>query len=363
MRQYFKKARAAFISGFTFNKKSVWYTAILLSVSALAYTEWAVFSGLIFQIPERYLLRDPMDDSTHVSYALNRLATSQDGSFPVYLLGGSSIREATVSNVKLNERLGELGSALKIEKLPVLAHTPIDVLHVIENLPKGEGLLIYGISLLSFSQDPSDYIIRLDDFTLERKSPLLLAVLKEEGISWSPVFLQTSRLFLHFQQWLTRRSGPISQFSFSIDYKGSLYRDHDIPKIVGKALESWLESLEHDISDFKKYKESNLRVLQRAFASAHQKGITVVLLPMPMNRVGSSMEKPILPILQDLIGELAKMPNISVWQARGKVGLTEEDFQDPIHFGDSGKEKFTKWLLANISKFYGQKHWGGKLRR
>jgi len=139
--------RTAFAAGFKRNSIVVLIIALLVSPSILMFIEWTVVSGKYTIIPEPYLLGNQNNDYLHVSYQMFNLKPNRPETMPVYITGGSSIREGIESDEDLSEKISERYNVdTEVYQFASSKQTMAETLSIIDNLPGGKGIVIVGVN-------------------------------------------------------------------------------------------------------------------------------------------------------------------------------------------------------------------------
>ena len=152
--------------------------AALLAVVALAGLQWFVASGDFTVIPERLMLRIPNDDYVNVSYRVAELKRTPPVGPVVYLFGGSGAMEVMRSeNTLAGAVSADTGTNVRVVSLAAHAQSMGETLALIDNLPRGRGLLAIGLSTNRLINGPGSDVAQLSGSPLALTSPHLAAVL------------------------------------------------------------------------------------------------------------------------------------------------------------------------------------------
>ena len=77
--------------------------ALILALALFLPLEYAVRAGLVRYLPEKYLLRDHHDYPAHALYTASRARSLADGVVPIYIFGGSGMREAVLTGPEIGK--------------------------------------------------------------------------------------------------------------------------------------------------------------------------------------------------------------------------------------------------------------------
>ena len=123
------------------------------------------------------------------------------------------------------------------------------------------------------------------------------------------------------------------------DYKKGLNRNNALVSEWKKRIaEKEAERKGESISD--ESKETYQRML-RFITECKKHGVKIYFVPMPQPEIWDFN-----PEAQKLI----EAEGMTVMDARDIDGMTPEDFSDGYHLGESGNEKFSKWMAAQLSE-------------
>ena len=89
--------RGSFKRGFRNRNPLVLVAAVALLVPVLLGLEYLFVSGAWSRVPLKYWMRKPSDDYTYVSWTLGKTRRTPPSLPAIYLLGGSTAREAITS--------------------------------------------------------------------------------------------------------------------------------------------------------------------------------------------------------------------------------------------------------------------------
>ncbi|MGD2171454.1 MAG: acyl carrier protein [Gammaproteobacteria bacterium] len=127
--------------------------AVLLALAILVMLDFSVRFGFIARVPEQYLIRDAHDSNVHASYAAISARLLPEEITPIYVFGGSGMRESMVTDDEFTAMANEIlddqpyRAFLMPTVLRSLAHD-MAALDLIRHRP---GIIVYGVSFTRFS--------------------------------------------------------------------------------------------------------------------------------------------------------------------------------------------------------------------
>ena len=216
--------------------------ALLLAVAALAGLQWFVASGAFTAIPERLMLRIPNDDYVNVSYRVAELKRRPPAGPVVYLFGGSGAMEIIRSEDTLAAAVSaDAGAPVRVVSLAAHAQSLGETLALIDNLPRGRGLLAIGLSPNRFTNGPATDASQLSGSPLALTSPHLATLLAGRTSLKKHLPGQLSGVFDFVLSYLNQRVFTSSPDLGLITYTGHYFGDGPVAalpaKLKGQAIE------------------------------------------------------------------------------------------------------------------------------
>lgn len=245
---------------------------------------------------------EPVGDWTHV-FEVASYVTAQPPAVPlVLLIADSTAREATVSDVSWAAKVAKLsGPAVVSYTLGSTNQTYTHDLAVVEALPTGPALVFIGVGLSRFTN--------------------------AQPVPATPDVGAVAAL----SPWVQHH------------YSGR----HILSAVKKKALvRSWLKTR---APVFKRNYAANLTALDTLVQACQQKGMTPVLVELPLN----------LPIVRHAFDRqraryrmgcagIASTRQVPYLRFVGKIGLRSRDFYDLIHLVGPGRSKYQARLAAEV---------------
>ncbi|MGO8684094.1 MAG: hypothetical protein ACLQUT_05880 [Thermoleophilia bacterium] len=343
--------RSALVRGLRSRSPLILVTAALLTVAALAGLQWFVSSGAFTVIPERLMLRIPNDDYVHVSYLAAELKKKPPTSPVVYLFGGSGTMEMMRSQTVLSDAISEdTGTNVRVISLAAHAQSIGQTLALIDNLPRGNGLLAIGLSPNRLTTSPATDATQLAGSPLALTSPHLVALLTGRTVLSKrlPGLLQGA--FDFSLSWLNQRVFTRSPDLLPITYDDHYYTDGPIAtpaaKKAGAAVELALEK-----PQFTANVAYNLSVLAEAVRLGRQKGYSVTFFEQPLGPEASTPAwDAFLDTYRSDVTRIMHTLNVPDIAVQPEVGLSSDNFADLFHLVNSGRDKWTPLFALTVSQ-------------
>lgn len=276
-------AGEAFRAGLAEKRPAVALGALLFAALTLGALEFALRRGLVWaQLPEAIVLATEYDDSLHAARVVVR-SRADSPAERVYVFGGSAIRESTDS-AQLSRSLQESTQRdVRAYAVGSSAQSLAETLVLIDNLPRGPGLVAIGINHWRFLSGPK----LAGQINAGHRSPLpgpsLAAALADAGQD-PGVPLALRGAVVHLKRFLRRKGRQLLDGKLrETPWKQSRYEAEPLP--LAKQREQvrlWLSDYEPQMLDNCAF---NLALLPRLVARARQLGYRVVFLSQPLNRV------------------------------------------------------------------------------
>jgi hypothetical protein len=325
-------------------------TAALLAVAALAGLQWFVTSGAFTVIPEQLMLRIRNDDYVHLSYLIADLKRTPPTKPVVYLFGGSGTMEMMRSQTVLGKAISaDAGMPVQVISLAAHAQSIGETLALIDNLPRGHGVLAIGLSPTRFTAAPATDATQLAGSPLALTSPHLAAELAGRTIvpKRLPGLLQG--VFDFSLSWLNQRLFTRSPDLGSISYDDHYYTTGPIASPAAKKAGAAIE-LADEQPQFAANIGYNLAVLAEAVRLGRAKGYGVTFFEQPLGPEASTpaWDSFLATYHSDVAGAMHSLgvPDIAV---QSQAGLNSDDFADLFHLVDSGRDKWTPLFALAIA--------------
>ena len=342
--------RRAFTRGLRSRSILIVLAAALLAVAALAGLQWFVAGGAFTVIPERLMLRIPNDDRVNVSYRVAGLKRTPPTIPVVYLFGGSGAEEMIRSEGTLAGAVStDSGTQVRVVSLAAHQESIGETLALIDNLPRGRGLLAIGLSPNRLISAPSSDAAQLSGSPLALTSPHLAAVLAGRTSLRKRLPGMLTGVFDFALTYLNQRVFTKSPDLGPITYAGHYFADGPVASLAAKERGQAIE-LARERPQYAANVAYNLAVLAAAVRLGREKGYTVSFFEQPLGPEASTpawdaylaVYHADVARVEDALG----VTDISV-QPRARLG--NDDFADLFHLVNSGRDKWTPLLARGLA--------------
>ena len=357
----------AFLKGLTRPSLVLFALALAAALCTPALLEYVVSRGCYTDIPLEYLMRHPSDDYTYSSYTLNKVRRNPPKTFPVYLLGGSSMKESFNNTESLSQAISTEAGFPIDSYLFTNPHRSFSTgLTTLTHLPDGPGIVVVGITLSRFSYDFKQLLLDLDGYKVYVKAKALYSHFNDfspESVSATksslPPFLNyiygrdsiLPGILTYFKTYFIRRKKDLFSFKIRpIYYEQHLYtpsrkRFDRAEKL--KVLESWKQRARQSLTNF----EKNMILLEELLAQSKAKNLEVVLVeyPLDMEIIGDALNKS-FDLYKKRLARLAESDeNVHYLDFIDELNLTTNDFGDLSHFSfPETRTKMEKMLSVQL---------------
>lgn len=324
--------------------------AALLALAALAGLQWFVASGDFTVIPERLMLRIPNDDYVHVSYRIAELKRTPPTTPVVYLFGGSGTLEMIRSEgVLANAISADAGTSVSVVTLAAHAQSIGQTLAIIDNLPRGRGLLAIGLSPNRFTNAPSADVSQLSGSPLALTSPHLAAVLAGRTSLKKRLPGQLTGIFDFVLAYLNQRVISKSPDLLPITYAGHYFTDGPVASLSAKTSGQAVE-LARERPQYAANLAYNVAALTAAVRLGREKGYNVTFFEQPL---GPEARGPAwsayLAGYRAEIARVGRALGVADIDVQPHAGLRNDDFADLFHLVNSGRDKWTPPLARALA--------------
>ena len=171
---YARGSRTAFRRGFRQRNPLVLVAAAALTALFLFLLQVAVTSGAFTAISQSRYDRIHNDDYVHITYELGQLKRHPPKGATIYLFGGSEAMESIVSQTSLARAVAKAGGGqTAVISLAGHQQTLAQTLAIIDNLPRGNALLLVGLAPSRFTTSPAQDVGLLSGKPFIAPSPRL----------------------------------------------------------------------------------------------------------------------------------------------------------------------------------------------
>ncbi len=303
------------------------------------------------RVAEPAFLRFRKDDNGHVSYEVGALKVHPPKLLPVYVVGGSNVREAIQTPAALQTAIKrKTGVSTRVVTFGAYAENLTSMLAVIDNLPPGPGVV-------AISVDPPDFADGLNAVDKQAKGePLLMAssavddVLAGEG--HTPPASIAEGYHDYMSWWRKDNSAALKAGK----QPWNVYILHDCNRVAEsdavkrRLLHTWTTGPGKSGGAFFRYEKFWTSVLRAAADLAHAKGYSVVISEGSYDR--AIVGRGFVPCRQIYVPACRSIArSVAGWYVdpNTTAHLTDRDFRDLYHVLASGRPKWTPALAALIA--------------
>jgi len=310
----------------------------------LMAVEVFVRTGLFTIIPEGYLLTRSSDQFTHLNYKLHSLRKSKSHRKSVYFLGGSALREALDEKV-LNEKMGK---TYDIHNLGSMQQSFGLSIAMLDQLPKGPGLVVIGTNIKRFTFSPTRFFEHLESNYYMIRSPSLVNFARENKIQFEPDFFFFPGVMNYFKFYVWNNKETLLKWKwphYTFDpflYHSKSPMKEKIQKEKSKKIKATYQA------QFARFYDLNRKALTFLVELARKKGYEVALMDLPINPSIESIFNDITKIYRERIRTLSDSLSVPYLDFVWEMNFENEEFYDPFHLLEPGREKFQKALLTQL---------------
>jgi hypothetical protein len=305
--------------------------------------------------PEPAFLRMPRDDSGHVSYKVGTLKIRHPQALPVYLLGGSNVRECIETPASLQKALqAAAGVPTTVVDLGSSDQTPGETMAVIDNLPAGRGVVAIAVNHSRFAYAPAVIEHQIQGFTLLMKSTALWRfTLNAEGLA--PRNSISSGVAAYLADWRKRNAATLAAGK----KPWHVYQPHRYTSALSLAAKralvtKWLTGKGKAGGAFSRYHAFDAKVLQATVKLAVSRGFSVVLMQAPANlAVMSHKFEPYTKVYVPACESIAAAGGGIYIDVNAAARFVDSDFHDLTHLLTSGRTKWTAALATALAPVVG----------
>ncbi|HEY5387027.1 MAG TPA: SGNH/GDSL hydrolase family protein [Thermoleophilia bacterium] len=322
----------------------------LLLLPAFVLLQAFFTSGAWSNIPLHYWVRNPIDDSAFVSWSVGRAKQRPPTVPSVYVVGGSSAREALVSGASLAADVHRLGGPRIVAwDMGSIRQTFAESLAIADNVPANDAWIVIGVNLGRFAGDAETSMGQAVGKGLLLKSDYLKRYVATTygRYRYDPTILPG--IFLYLSD-LTRAyirgagSGALAAGRYDLHRVDAASQLSVQSK--QRAVKAWYRLR---YPDFKEYFAMNTGMLDRLLARCRQRGLHVLLVELPVNAdiVGHQFDAPTARYraqVRRLAGEY-RVPYVDF---NAELALPNKDFYDMQHLVQPGRSIWQQRLAQEL---------------
>jgi len=334
--------RSALLRGLRSRSPLVLAVAALLTVGVLAGLQWFVSSGRFTVLPERLALRIPNDDYVNLSYRIAEIKRHPPAGRVAYLFGGSGTMEMVRSPDALAAAIVTAGGP-RVTVISLAAHNQSigETLAVIDNLPRGSGLLAIGLSPNRLLTAPSVDATQITGSPLALTSTRLAAALVGHAKVHHSLPGLLPGVFDFAVSYADQRIITKSPHLSPITYASHYHTGDAVASLSAKLSGSPVE-LARERPLYAANAAYNLALLVDVVRLGREKGYTVTFFEQPLDLVASGAAwNAYLKAYRADVATVARRLAVPDIDVERQANLHESDFYDMFHLIDSGRDKWT----------------------
>lgn len=346
-----RTVRRALVAGLRNRSPLIIVVAALLAVAALAGLQWFVASGAFTALPERLMLRIPNDDYVHISYRIAELRRTPPAGRVVYLFGGSGTMEMMRSEAVLARDVQRAGGP-RVTVVSLAAHQQSigQTLALIDNLPRGHGLLAIGLSPNRLLTAPAADAQQVAGSPMALTSSHLAAALAGRASLKPRLPGLLSGICDYAVSYIDQRIVTRSPHLNLITYARHYHFTNTVASLAAKKAGAPVE-LAREEPQYAANSAYNLALLGDVVHLGRAKGYQVAFYQQPLapEASGPAWDAYLATYRADVTATAHRLgvPEIDV---QSRAGLSEDDFFDMFHLVNSGRDKWSPLLAAGLAR-------------
>ncbi len=341
---------SSFRRGLACRSPLILLAAAALLVPAILAFEALFTSGRWTAVPLEYALRNPQDSFTYVSWVVGRNRVDPPDVPAVYLLGGSSAREAIVGGESLASEVLRLGGpAVEAYDLGSNNQTTAEGLAIVDTVPDSPAVALVGVNLGRFTADRRTNARQVSgrEFMLKSRS-LREFVASEWGLGRTS-FTILPGVFAYLTDWVKRDGARLfSGRPVRHEYELHRYTESRIHSDAQKdaMVDRWLEDrrpvFERNVAD-------NLALLERLLERGRERGVRIVLVELPLNQeVVRGRFDEVRAQYRAPVRRLARSHGAVYLDFNEELAIPSSAFRDLSHLVEPGREVWQRRLAEEL---------------
>lgn len=326
--------------------------AAALLVPVLLGLEHFFVSGSWSGVPMKYWMRKASDDYTYVSWTVGKTRRTPPSLPAIYLLGGSTAREAITSGAGLSRQIKLDGGPDSVAwDLGSINQNFAQSLVVADNVPADDAWVLVGINLGRFTPDRGSSFKQAEGREFLLKSRFLQRYVAERygRYRFTTTILPgifgylTSYIQQHDQDLLLGRI-PSREYG---QHRYNTKSAHTV-KQKERMVKTW-NARRYPV--FKRNLSFNLAMLEQLLVRARQRGVHVVFVELPNNRalIGERFDYAI-DQYREPVDALAARYDVPYLDFNAGLQLKNEDFHDLSHLNESGRVLWQRALAKQLAR-------------
>ena len=344
-----------FGAGFRNRNPLVLVVAAVLLVPALLGFEYLFSSGAWSGVPLKFWMRKASDDYTYVSWTVGANKQDPPKTPAVYLLGGSTAREAITSGDSLAaeiERLG--GPKVSAWDLGSMNQNFAQSLAIADNVPNSPTWILIGLNVGRFTPDRGASMQQVVGRELLLKSAFLQQYVAREYGKYKYNRTILPGIFSFLVSWATVHGPELQKGSIpSREYGQHRYNQRSMhtPAQKERMVRIWNK---RRYRKFKRHLAFNLAMLEQLVIRCQERGLHPVLLELPNDRdlIGERLDYAAVQY-QEPAQALAGKYDVPYVDFNQELDLKNADFHDLSHLVEPGRVIWQHRLAQELAQLMG----------
>jgi hypothetical protein len=319
----------------------------LLAIVCLATLNYVFTSGLWTSIPAEYCLRDDDDAATYVSWIVGRNKHRPPTTCSVYLIGGSSAREALVGGESLAADVARLGGT-RITAWNASSSNQdfAETLAIVDNVPVSPTWVIIGIGPGRFTASPEKCEQEVVGKGLLMKSRYLQRYVRQKYGHYRSSGTILPGILTYLGGVIGDKLSSSLTAGHEYDaFKYTLRRSYT-PAQKDSMVGTWFERA---YPRFEANLDYNLAMLEQVVACAQERGLHVVLVELPLNREATRGRfDRVVAMYRGPVRVLARERGVPYLDLERENALPSSDFHDLVHLVEPGRRHWQRRLAREL---------------
>lgn len=341
-------ASRPFLAGLLHRGPAAPIAAAILLIVLLGTLNYVFTSGLWTVVPVGYCLRDDDDTSTYVSWTVGRNKRLPPDTPSVYLLGGSSAREALLGGPSLAADIARFGGPTVAAWNGGSSNQDFaETLAIVDNVPDSPTWVVIGVGPGRFTASPAENEEEVVGIgVLTRSDRLRRYVAHEYGhYAGAATILPGVLRYLGGVAGAAISSGGPVRHDYD-PFKYSLERAYT-PAQKDSMVATWFERA---YPRFRANVDYNLAMLDEVVACAQERGLHVVIVELPLNRAAvRGRFDEVLSMYQGPVRAMARARRVPYLDLERTDALPSSDFHDLVHLVEPGRARWQRRLARELA--------------
>ena len=319
----------------------------LLLIVVLGTLNYVFTSGLWTAIPVEYCLRDDDDTSTYVSWIVGHNKRVPPTVCSVYLIGGSTAREALLGEASFASDVARLGGERVAAWNASTSNQDFaETLAIVDNVPDTPTWVIIGIGPGRFTASPARSEQEVVGMGLLMKSRSLKRYVADEYGRYTSARTILPGILTYLGGVVGDRVSSDGAARHEYDaFKYTLERSYT-PAQKDSMVATWFERA---YPRFRANVDYNLAMLEQVVACAQERGLHVVLVELPLNRgaVRGRFDE-VLAAYQRPVRAMARERHVPYLDLERDNAIPSSDFHDLMHLVEPGRARWQRRLAREL---------------